>query len=104
MHLRKWFFIGLPRRYISRRLNLPRLLLIRDESKTRCGFNRSCHSLEDYSWIQTETGNPGARLFGFEKAALTVEQSVEGLIKVFDAATRETHGGKLWVWDGRQVP
>ena len=47
--------------------------------------------------------NRGANFFGFGKPALTVEQSAVGMIKVIDAATRETHGGKLWVWDGRQV-
>lgn len=55
-------------------------------------------------WVQTDMGNNGAVLFGLEKAAITTKQSVEGMIKVFDVATRETHGGKLWVWDGRQVP
>ena len=49
-------------------------------------------------------GNNGAEAFGLEKAAITVKDSVEGMIKVIDAATRETHSGKLWVWDGRQVP
>ncbi|KAL9117322.1 MAG: hypothetical protein Q9187_006142 [Circinaria calcarea] len=58
----------------------------------------------DPGWVQTDIGNRGAKAFGFEKAALTVEQSVTGMIKIFDVAKRETHGGKLWVWDGRQVP
>ena len=49
-------------------------------------------------------GNNGAEAFGLEKAAITVKDSVEGMIKVIDAATQETHSGKLWVWDGRQVP
>ncbi|PSS12787.1 hypothetical protein M430DRAFT_106153 [Amorphotheca resinae ATCC 22711] len=58
----------------------------------------------DPGWVQTDLGNDGAKAFGVEKAAITVEESAAGLIKVIDAATRETHGGKLWVWDGRQVP
>lgn len=49
-------------------------------------------------------GNRGANYFGFEKAVVTTKQSVEGMTKIFDVATRETHGGKLWVWDGKQVP
>ena len=49
-------------------------------------------------------GNYGAKAFGAEKAAITVEESVTGLIKVIDAATRETHGGKLWAYNGRQLP
>lgn len=58
----------------------------------------------DPGWVQTDLGNHGADVFGFEKAAIPIEQSVHGMIKVIDVATRETHGGKLWVWDGRQVP
>lgn len=49
-------------------------------------------------------GNHGAVSFGLEKASITTKESVEGMIKVIDDATRETHGGKLWTWDGRQVP
>ena len=48
-------------------------------------------------------GNRGADAFGLEKAAITIEQSVTGMIKVIDVATRETHSGKLWVWDGTQA-
>ena len=55
------------------------------------------------SWVETDMSNGGAKFFGFGKPALTVEQSAGGMIKVIDAATRETHGGKLWVWNGRQV-
>ncbi|KAL9121203.1 MAG: hypothetical protein Q9187_002239 [Circinaria calcarea] len=58
----------------------------------------------DPGWVQTDIGNRGAEAFGYEKAAITVEQSVTGMIKVIDVAKRETHGGKLWVWDGKQVP
>jgi len=58
----------------------------------------------DPGWVQTDLGNLGAAAFGYEKAAITVDQSVGGVIKVIDAATRETHGGKMWVWEGKQVP
>ena len=49
-------------------------------------------------------GNHGAKSFGLEKAAITVQESVTGMIKVIEAATRETHSGKLWAYDGRQLP
>ena len=61
-------------------------------------------SLTRYSWVQTDLGNFGAEAFGVEKAAITVQESVTGMIKVIDAAARETHSGKLWTYDGRQVP
>lgn len=35
-----------------------------------------------HSWVQTEMGNDGARTFGLEKAEITVEESVSGLVKV----------------------
>jgi hypothetical protein len=34
----------------------------------------------------------GAKARGYAKATMTVEQSVVGMIKVIDGATRETHG------------
>lgn len=55
------------------------------------------------SWVQTDLGNRGAEYFGHEKAAITIEQSVTGMVQVIDAATRETHSGKMWVWDGHQA-
>ena len=61
-------------------------------------------SLTLSSWVQTDMGNLGAEAFGLEKAAITVQQSVTRMIKVIDAATRKTHGGKLWAYDGREVP
>ncbi|KAK3903541.1 hypothetical protein C8A05DRAFT_32721 [Staphylotrichum tortipilum] len=58
----------------------------------------------DPGWVQTDLGQRGADAFGFEKAAITVAESVGGIIKVIDAATRETHSGKLWVYTGEQSP
>jgi norsolorinic acid ketoreductase len=54
--------------------------------------------------VQTDLGNRGADAFGYEKAAITVDESANGIIKVIDAATRETHSGKLWVYKGEEVP
>ena len=34
------------------------------------------------SFIQTEVGNNGARAFGLEKAHITVEESISGLVRV----------------------
>jgi NAD(P)-dependent dehydrogenase (short-subunit alcohol dehydrogenase family) len=54
-------------------------------------------------WVQTDLGNRGADAFGYPQAAVTVEDSVNGMVKVLDAATRETHGGKLWSYTGNVV-
>ncbi|KAB8228446.1 SDR family oxidoreductase [Aspergillus alliaceus] len=58
----------------------------------------------DPGWVQTDLGNRGAVQFGFEKAAVTIDDSVHGILKVIDASSRETHSGKLWKYDGNQEP
>lgn len=54
--------------------------------------------------MQTDIGDRGAHAFGIEKAAITVDESVNGIIKVIDAATQETHSGRLWAYTGNEVP
>ncbi|KAK6824706.1 toxin biosynthesis [Apiospora arundinis] len=58
----------------------------------------------DPGWVQTDLGNRGAAAFGISQAAISVDDSVKGVIKVVDAATRETHSGKLWSYTGDVVP
>ncbi|TVY92209.1 Norsolorinic acid ketoreductase [Lachnellula willkommii] len=58
----------------------------------------------DPGWVQTSLGNRGADAFGVKEAPVTTEDSVKGIIKVIDVATRDTHGGKLWEYNGSQVP
>ena len=43
------------------------------------------------SWVRTDLGNRGAGESGFEPAAITVEQSSTGMIKVIDAGASETY-------------
>ncbi|KAK3292175.1 uncharacterized protein B0H64DRAFT_405861 [Chaetomium fimeti] len=59
---------------------------------------------------KTDMGNRGAKaageLFGMPElteAEVPVDESVGGLIKVIDAATRDTHSGKLWNYKGEHV-
>nr|POE79479.1 norsolorinic acid ketoreductase [Quercus suber] len=56
----------------------------------------------DPGWVQTDLGNRGAAAFNFEKAAVSIEDSTAGIVKVIDASTPETHSGKMWVWTGSQ--
>ncbi|CAG7936829.1 unnamed protein product [Penicillium salamii] len=58
----------------------------------------------DPGFVQTEMGNSGARAVGLEKAFLTVEESVSGIVKTIDEGTRESVGGQFRVWDGSQFP
>ncbi|XXG95612.1 hypothetical protein Hte_001880 [Hypoxylon texense] len=50
----------------------------------------------DPGWVQTRLGG--------DIAPLTVEESTAGMIKVIDAASRQTHSGKLWDYTGNAVP
>ncbi|KIV80699.1 hypothetical protein PV11_08183 [Exophiala sideris] len=51
-------------------------------------------------WAQTDNGNHAARLWGLEKAAITVEESVAGLVNVIDGSTWEATSGKFMQYDG----
>ncbi|KAG4434720.1 hypothetical protein IFR05_009797 [Cadophora sp. M221] len=55
-------------------------------------------------WVQTEMGNAGAEAAGTEKADITLEQSVTGLMSVIDKATREETSGNLMNYDGKVLP
>ncbi|KAI8963215.1 NAD(P)-binding protein [Daldinia sp. FL1419] len=57
----------------------------------------------DPGFVQSDLGNRAANLIGLEKATITVEESTRGIVKVIDAATRETHSGKMWRYDGKEV-
>ncbi|KAK3397590.1 hypothetical protein B0T20DRAFT_479789 [Sordaria brevicollis] len=57
----------------------------------------------DPGWVKTDMGNAGARAFGLEEATGDPEESVKGMVKVIDAATRETHSGKMWLAEGKTV-
>ncbi|KAI2781245.1 NAD(P)-binding protein [Daldinia loculata] len=58
----------------------------------------------DPGFVQSDMGNRAARTFGWEKATITVEESTTGIVKVVDVATRDTHSGKMWRHDGKEVP
>ncbi|KAL3421809.1 aflatoxin biosynthesis ketoreductase nor-1 [Phlyctema vagabunda] len=55
-------------------------------------------------WVQTELGNAGAVVFGLEKASITVEESVTGVVKLIDGATREKTSGRFLNYTGEEFP
>ncbi|KAI8628947.1 NAD(P)-binding protein [Xylariaceae sp. FL1651] len=57
----------------------------------------------DPGFVQTEAGNRAAQAFGLSQATVTIEESCDGLMKIFDNASKATHGGKLWRFDGIEV-
>ncbi|KIV76816.1 hypothetical protein PV11_08677 [Exophiala sideris] len=50
--------------------------------------------------VPTDMGSNGARLFGFEEAPDSLDGSCDGMVKLFDAATKKTHGGRFWQYYG----
>ncbi|KAI1408233.1 NAD(P)-binding protein [Hypoxylon sp. FL1857] len=56
----------------------------------------------DPGWVQTDMGNTSARFFGFQEAPDGIERSCNGIVKVIDVAGKETHGGKMWSYEGKQ--
>ncbi|KAG9229509.1 aflatoxin biosynthesis ketoreductase-like protein nor-1 [Amylocarpus encephaloides] len=55
-------------------------------------------------WVDTDMGSFGAKTVGMEKAPVTVEQSIGGIVKKLDAATRETVGGTFLSFDDAKYP
>ena len=53
-------------------------------------------------WVATDMGNAGARSVGMEKAPLTVEESVRGMVKVIDGVGKE-ESGRFWSFDGGEL-
>ncbi|WWC58663.1 uncharacterized protein I303_101207 [Kwoniella dejecticola CBS 10117] len=53
-------------------------------------------------WVQTDMGDRGAKWAGMEKAPLTVEESVSGIIKVVGEATKDKYSGLHVRYDGSQ--
>ncbi|GME49574.1 Aflatoxin biosynthesis ketoreductase nor-1 protein [Neofusicoccum parvum] len=58
----------------------------------------------DPGWPRSEMGNMAANHFGITEAEITVDDSVAGIVKIIDNATREKTSGKLMVWDGSECP
>jgi norsolorinic acid ketoreductase len=55
-------------------------------------------------WVQTDMGGKAAEVAGVKEGApVTIEQSVTGLAKLIDSATRET-SGRFWAYDGKEIP
>ncbi|KAK5940708.1 hypothetical protein PMZ80_007125 [Knufia obscura] len=52
-------------------------------------------------WVQTDMGDTSARLLGFEHAPVKLEESIHGVLKLLDSASKESHGGKMWTWEGK---
>ncbi|RYP07174.1 hypothetical protein DL765_009248 [Monosporascus sp. GIB2] len=54
----------------------------------------------DPGFVQTKAGNMVAQRFGLKEATTPVDDSCDGLVRIIDMATKESHGGRLWRFDG----
>lgn len=54
----------------------------------------------DPGFVQTESGNAAARIFGMEEAPLTVDESVDGMLNVIKTATKDAVGGRVVLYTG----
>lgn len=55
------------------------------------------------SWVQTELGIGGGQLMNADtQPPVTIEASVSGIVKVIDTATKQSHGGRFWIYDGSE--
>ncbi|KAI1120033.1 NAD(P)-binding protein [Nemania abortiva] len=54
-------------------------------------------------FCQTDLGNMAANLAGLEKAFLPVSEACPQIVKLIDAATKESHGGRFWNYDGKEM-
>ncbi|GAA5908006.1 hypothetical protein JCM8208_004021 [Rhodotorula glutinis] len=57
--------------------------------------------------VETDMGNAGLgqlKALGVEAPSITVDESVSGLTKLVENATRETMGGKFIQYDGAELP
>lgn len=49
-------------------------------------------------------GNSGALLLGLEEAPVGIDDSCNGVVRVIDGAAKESHGGRLWGYEGKVLP
>ncbi|KAH8884936.1 aflatoxin biosynthesis ketoreductase nor-1 [Thozetella sp. PMI_491] len=57
----------------------------------------------DPGFAQTDMGNAGAKRFGMETAFVTVKDSVDGITKRLDGATREETSGNFYSYAGHAM-
>lgn len=57
-----------------------------------------------HSWVSTEMGINGGRLFGFGDITppVTIADSASGTVQVIDDASKELHGGRFWSYEGKE--
>ncbi|WVQ81961.1 hypothetical protein IAT38_004088 [Cryptococcus sp. DSM 104549] len=52
--------------------------------------------------VDTDMGKEGAKFFGIANAPQTVEEISPQVVDLIESATRDTHGGYMWHYDGEK--
>ncbi|KFX97102.1 hypothetical protein O988_05030 [Pseudogymnoascus sp. VKM F-3808] len=61
-----------------------------------------CAFIINPGWVQTESANAAAQMLGLKEAPQPVEPTCDGMMEVFDKASKESHGGKFLTWEGKE--
>ncbi|KAL7619736.1 hypothetical protein AAE478_010278 [Parahypoxylon ruwenzoriense] len=56
----------------------------------------------DSGFVETGIGGTAAQALRLDRAPLDVKDSCEGLVLLIDKATKDTHGGRFWTYEGHQ--
>ncbi len=54
--------------------------------------------------MDTDMGNEGAKHFGFDRPPQKPLDNVKAMVEIVASAKRETHSGKFWNFEGKEVP
>ncbi|KAI0128339.1 putative aflatoxin biosynthesis ketoreductase nor-1 [Xylariales sp. AK1849] len=52
-------------------------------------------------WVATDMGNLGASNVGLREAPTSIKDSAGGILEITKKATKDTHGGTFWQFDGK---
>ncbi|KAK6857277.1 NAD(P)-binding protein [Apiospora arundinis] len=55
-------------------------------------------------WVATDMGNRGANRVGLAQAPTSVQESVDGMLRIIDSATKETTGATFHEFNGNLYP
>lgn len=56
-------------------------------------------------WVATDMGYKAASEVGYKEAPpVSIKESVDGMLQIIDKASKVTHGGTFWEYNGQRYP